>query len=155
MKEIILTQGLVTLIDDEDFELIYQYKWHTYKDHGYNRYYACSKIGTKYTYMHRFIMGAEKGQFVDHKDGNGLNNQKENLRICTGAQNMANRQLYKGYKGVYWEPRRNKWRAAIGYEGRLLHIGYYLDEEEAAKAYDKKASFLYGSFAYLNFGGNK
>jgi len=85
---------------------------------------------------------------------NGIKNKRSNLRTCTSTQNTANQRKRKGssnFKGVSWYKREQKWRAGIGYKGKDFHLGYFNDELEAAKAYDKAAKDLWGEFANLNF----
>ena len=106
--------------------------------------------------MHREILGITDPKInVDHLDGDGLNNQRSNLRVCTDSQNGANRGKQKnnksGYKGVHWNKKTKKWAAQIQYHKKVLNLGYYSDIIEAAKAYDKKALELFGEFARLNF----
>ncbi|MGA1567624.1 MAG: AP2 domain-containing protein [Methylophilaceae bacterium] len=104
--------------------------------------------------LHRTILNPSKEKIIDHIDHNGLNNRRENLRICTVTQNAANQRKRKGssnFKGVYWNKRDQVWRAGIGYKGKDLHLGHFKDELEAAKAYDKAAKDLWGEFANLNF----
>jgi hypothetical protein len=103
--------------------------------------------------MHREIAGAPKGMVVDHIDGNELNNRRSNLRVCTVSQNHQNRRRTWGrsrYKGVCFLKKRNKWKAEIMVNRKHIHIGCFDEEEEAAKAYDKKAAELFGEFAYFN-----
>ena len=107
--------------------------------------------------MHREIMKPIKGYCVDHKDGDGLNNKRDNLRIVTIAENNYNksksrRTLSSQYKGVSIDKRTNKWRVIIYYKYRKIHLGMFDDEIEAAKAYDEAAKELYGKYAKLNFG---
>jgi hypothetical protein len=93
-----------------------------------------------------------RGYIVDHKDGNGLNNCRDNLRVCTRRQNQANRRSRRGvsrFVGVY--PHKDKWIAEITSHGRHFYLGYFDDEVQAAKARDRKAWELHGEFAYLNF----
>jgi len=102
--------------------------------------------------MHRLIMRPRRGYVVDHIDGNGLNNRRCNLRVCTRRQNQANRGPCGGssqFVGVSRE--RDKWRAEIHYRGKHIYIGIFTDEAEAAKARDRKAYELHGEYAYLNF----
>jgi hypothetical protein len=95
---------------------------------------------------------------VDHKDNNGLNNQKQNLRICTYSENGANQRKTRGasskYKGVHWDKGRSKWRSEINVAGCRISLGRVSSEEEAGEAYDKAAYRAFGSFAKLNFGGS-
>jgi hypothetical protein len=110
--------------------------------------------------LHRVICGAIKGEYVDHINSNKLDNRFENLRVCTFAQNMQNRDKRKGqnksskYKGVYPERRnpnlKNIWGARIKVNGKTISLKYYLTEKEAALAYNEAAIRLHGSFASLN-----
>lgn len=151
MKEIQLTRGLVALVDDEDYELVTQYKWHASK-RGPNLWYAAvgHPLFGGSRYLHRFIVGAKAGQQVDHIDRNGLNCCKSNLRIVTHSQNMMNRGPKAGsvsrYKGVCWHRHYQKWYAQISSKC----IGYYDDVHEAARAYNEAAKKLHGEFAWLN-----
>ncbi len=154
MKRISLTQGKFALVDDEDFERINQYKWYAGKNK--RTYYAgrhfCSRTTIR---MHRVIMNAPKGMEVDHRDGNGLNNCKGNLRFCTQSQNQQNQQALQGgtslYKGVSSHTKDKKWRACITLNSKTYYLGNFYNEIKAALAYDEKAKELFGEFAYLNF----
>jgi len=104
--------------------------------------------------MHRLIMQPPEGMVVDHIDGNGLNNRRSNLRICTPHQNSFNQPQRPGtsrFKGVSFRRDCGKWDVQIRMKGKALHLGLYEDEEQAAHVYDCKAVELYGRFAYLNF----
>jgi len=157
MKEIVLTQGKVALVDDEDFEFLNQFKWYAHKQ-KYTFYAVRNETNPdskkrKTIKMHRFLLRVTKPKtFVDHKDHNGLNNQKHNLRESTHAQNQMNRNCYEGfkYKGVSYI-KLNKWRARIKFNQKQIHLGYFTDEIQCAKAYDIKAKELFGEFANLNF----
>jgi len=147
-----LTKGQVAIVDAEDYEWLSKYKWHAVKTG--DKYYAYRSRNKRSLSMHRMIMNEPKGMIVDHKDGNGLNNRRSNLRVCTTSQNHQNRRRTFGssrYKGVHWDKKSNKWAAAITDKGKYKFLGHFDDEVEAAKAYDKKASELFGEFAYLNF----
>lgn len=152
MKEILTINGEVILVDDEDFEFLSTYRWGIIK--GYAVSLLSKKLGeTKPRIrMHRFVTKCPNGMVVDHINGNPLDNRKENLRICTQHQNLLNRRKLKpGYKGVYWQEHAKSWRAAIKYEKRRIHIGYFKNQKDAAEAYDKKAKELFGDFAFINF----
>lgn len=163
MKEISLTQGKIALIDDEDYERVNQHKWYAHKERTQN-YYALKNNTPRarkekliITRMHRFIMNARKEVLIDHKDHNGLNNQKYNLRIATYSQNQRNRKKSEKctskYKGVHFVNNRKKWCAQIYIAEKPAFLGHFDDEIEAALVYDKAAIIHYGEFAWLNFPG--
>jgi hypothetical protein len=154
MKEIKLSNDRgVTLVDDEDYEWLIQWKWHFDKE-GYACRTSPRKDGPqRQIYMHREIMKTPKGMKTDHINGKGLDNRRENLRICTHAENMANQKIRRdntsGYKGVTRD--KNKWVAQIKKDKILLRIGLFSNPIEAARAYDKSALENFGEFAKLNF----
>lgn len=143
MKEIKLTQGKVALVDDEDFEQLNQFKWSACKNG--NTFYATNNFhNTLYNFiysLHRLILLSPDfpapGKTVDHIDGNGLNNQKSNLRIVTHRQNMQNLHIKttSKYPGVSWHNASKKWQAAIMIEGKQFHLGIFDSEEKAYEAY--------------------
>ena len=147
-KEIQLTKGMVALIDDEDFEKVNQYKWYAMK--GKRTYYATSARPCPTVLLHRFIMNTPLGMEIDHKDGDGLNCQKYNLRICTQSQNAQGKKKritsQNPYKGIQRRVSGN-WQAFIGDKP----LGTYPTAEAAARAYDKAAREIWGEFARLNF----
>ena len=102
-----------------------------------------------------FILNLTNLSCVDHKDRNDLNNHLSNLRWCTGRENDQNRSKRKNtssvYKGVCFDNSRKKWKAAITLKGQRIHLGYFSDEAEAGRAYDRKAIELFKEFANLNF----
>jgi hypothetical protein len=152
-KEIPLTQGKFAIVDDDDYERVSQFKW-CYDKKGYA--VRGVTINGKHTTqsMHRFIMNCPPGYEVDHKNGNGLDNRKENLRICTKAENVRNNygrsHNTSGYKGVYWHKKAKKWAAQLTTKGKNYHLGLYDNKEDAARAYNKKALELFGEFARIN-----
>lgn len=157
MKEIQLTQGKVAIVDDEDYEYLNRWKWFAHKRN--NAFYATRKYLNKQVSMHRQIMNAgDISILVDHKDRNSLNNTKQNLRLCNRSQNNANTKPRKGslskYIGVsLFKKTKNskgKWRATIGKDKRIFHLGYFKTQEDAALAYNVKAQELHGEFASLN-----
>ncbi len=148
-----LTKGKIAIVDAEDYEHLKQYKW--YADIQTGRFYACRFANKKKIYMHRYLTNPPDGLVVDHIDGNGLNNCRSNLRICSAGQNMFNKRAGKGtskYKGVCWDQRgRRKWQSAITCRGEYKFLGRFDNEIDAAKVYDKAAKRSFGEFAYLNF----
>jgi len=159
MFRIILTKNQIALVDDEDYELVSQYKWHTSSKKGHT-FYAVAYAGGgrnnhKQISMHRLIMGASFGEEVDHINGNGLDNRKENLRLASRAENVRNKHISSGtssYKGVSLYRRTGRWRAQIEMAEKNIHLGYFKTEKEAARAYNYKALELFGDFACINEG---
>lgn len=158
VKEIKLTQNKVAIVDLDVFEEVNKFKWYaSYRKHTY--YAARSEIinGVKsVVYMHRFIMNLkDKFDFVDHKDGDGLNNIKSNLRKCNRSENCRNSKSVKNstsnFKGVHFHKKTNKWRAMIYLNNKSKHLGLFSNPEEAAKKYDEVAKENFGEFAKLNF----
>lgn len=152
MPEVELTQGLVALYDEEDADLICAHKWHA-KTRKNTSYAATNvKIDGRYRWrtMHRLLLQPPVGMVIDHINGNGLDNRRCNLRVCTQAENMRNRRPYgkSQYLGVALDQtKRRPWRVTCG----KRHIGGFETEVEAALAYDAVARVAYGSFARLNF----
>lgn len=143
------------LVDDDDFEELSEHKWHiTQRDHTAYMHTKIKRDGKWTTvYMHRLIMGEPRGKEVDHKDGDGLNNQRFNLRVCTHNQNQQNQHRTYGtsqYKGVAWHEKVGKWVAYIMKDGKRKHLGYRDSEIECAKLYDEKAVEMFGEFAQTN-----
>ncbi|MGB8225969.1 MAG: HNH endonuclease [Sedimentisphaerales bacterium] len=158
-RKIALTQGKFAIVDQEDFEELNTHKW--YAAGCANNFYAVRVIGRingrkKHISMHRQITQPPPGFVVDHKDGDGLNNRRENLRVVTETQNHYNsrkcsKTTSSKYKGVCYDKQRNKFRAEIKYNGHRKFLGHFDNEIDAAKAYDKAAKLYYGEFAKLNF----
>jgi hypothetical protein len=149
----------VALVDDADYELVSQYRWHIRNSSHHKRgFYAVTNIRrdggvrTGLT-MHRLIL--PEYLRVDHIDGSGLNNQRSNLRPATNSQNMANRRPNLGtsspYKGVWWDSKGACWRAEIQAAKVRHHLGIFTFEVDAAHAYDAAAIELFGEYARPNF----
>lgn len=153
MKEIHLTKGKVAIVDDEDYERLMAIgKWYPLKMRS--TYYAYRKIDGRTTYMHSLVLQKnDRKNKIDHKDGNGLNNQSENLRECTNAENLRHQKIRKnntsGFKGV--SPFRSKWMAKIRIGNKhQKYIGTFDTAIKAAKAYNEAAIKYHGEFANLN-----
>jgi hypothetical protein len=169
LKEIKLTKGYAALVDDADYEWLSQYNWRAHpdkrKDGTIKNIYADRKVGkkeglkTQKQAMHRAIVGVTSPDVeVDHKDGNGLNNQRYNLR-STENQNQHNAKLRKdntsGFKGVHWllfpNGKDGRWVTRIQVKGKRVVIGCFTDPMKAACAYDMAAVKYFGEFAHCNF----
>lgn len=150
-----LTQGKYAIVDTEDYEYLSQWKWQALE--GIDTYYAVrkKKWGSRYKtlMMHRVILNTPLGMDTDHRNHNGLDNRKQNIRVCTRAENRQNQRPQKKgtskYKGV--RRPKNKWLAEIRTHSKSIHLGSYEIEIDAAKAYDAKAKELFGEFACTNF----
>lgn len=156
-REINLTQGQVAIVDEELYLKFNCVKWLAVKYPG--GYYAARAIPNingkrkqRIIYMHRIIIGAEKGELVDHINGNGLDNRINNLRLATYSQNAMNRNSEKGssteYKGVRFKS--GKYEANIGFNSKVIYIGRFDTAEEAAIAYNKQALTYHKEYAKLN-----
>ena len=149
-----LTRGTFAVVDTNNLRMLNLHRWHIIITKERKRYATREEKG-KTIYMHREIMNAPDGMEVDHINGNGLDNRRGNLRLCTKAQNQMNSAKRTGkssiFKGVFWYKITGQWRAAIKIARKDIHIGYFDTELEAAEAYDKKALELFGEFAKPNF----
>jgi len=166
-RKIPLTQGKFAIVDPEDYARLVKYKWRVCRTKGKNVTYAERSIrlpNGKYSriLMHREVLSLSKGQLIetsegyviDHINGLGLDNRRANLRLATIAQNAWNskkRNSRCGYKGVWFARDKGLWRAAIVCNRRRIHLGYFRDKRDAARAYDTAARTHFGEYAVLNF----
>jgi hypothetical protein len=150
-KEIELTQGYKAIVDDDMYDELIKYKWCAHKMIRNGTVYA-----TRLERMHFSVVGyPNKGMVVDHINGNGLDNRRENLRIITNQNNIRcqgiNRNNTSGYRGVSWHKGKQRWEAKIRVNGHRLSLGRYKTAEEAARAYDAVAREYFKEFAKPNF----
>ena len=163
MKLIPLTRGQFAMVDDADYQFLMQWKWYAAKRPN-GQWYAVRKApmtnyvkgrdGRKLIYMHALLCACSSDRPIpDHKDWNGLNNQRDNLRPVTHSQNSQARHRGSGisrYKGVSWSKRYLKWTATIYTNGKNVRIGLFKDECDAATAYNFAAEAAFGDFAVGN-----
>ncbi len=164
MREIELTKGFKAMVDDCDHSYLSQYKWQVLTNTRKTKITYVASVGlwnkfiktTDRFLMHRLIMGVTDPKVqIDHKDGNSLNNQRENLRVCDNSQNNRNKEKINmpttsKYKGVSWDRSRNKWCAKIKFNNKSVYLGRFEFEEEAGIAYNEAAIRYFGEFANLN-----
>ncbi|KKK63726.1 hypothetical protein LCGC14_2991400 [marine sediment metagenome] len=157
-KLIPLTQGKYTIVDEKNYDMLSKHTWYAKCECGI--WYAVREIrdaeGKRTTQrMHRYILNCPKGKDVDHKNHNGLDNRESNIRICTNSQNQQNQRPCRGgsskYKGVSFRKDTNRWTAHIKNGGKLINLGNYGTEIEAAKIYDEVAKKHFREFARTNF----
>ena len=170
MREIELTRGYIAIVDDDDYDMLMKHKWHVdvVTNAGCKMDYPKAKTTVAWkpgrnrsVYMHRMIMGSPDGKFVDHEDGDTLNNQRKNLRVASRRQNRLNSSGDRSYlggptsspfKGVS-EKYPGKYQATITSRGKQHYLGLFESEVEAACRYDMAALYYHGEYARLNFDG--
>lgn len=148
MREIILTNGMISLCDDEDYDRLVSYTW-SFNRNSNSSGYAKNNIG----YMHHLLFTVPSGYVVDHRDRNGLNNQRYNLRQATRQQNQWNAVpplSRSGYIGVYLRPSGKYQSLICDRDKRKIHLGTFTNIQDAARAYDKAAIEQRGDFAVTN-----
>jgi len=160
MKLIPLTRNLQCLVDDETYRWAHEYKWYAQVTRSKTGFVAARRLRSKIVFLHREIMQPPVGLQVDHINGDGLDNRRQNLRVVTDRQNKQGfRRFRKGkwmsrYRGVSQTP-KGRWQARLCLNGKLVYLGTYSDEEAAARARDAGAIQHYGEYAALNFPKNQ
>lgn len=145
-----LTRGLSCLVDEADYATLASHKWCVMSDGYAGREVSKGKTVS----MHRIIMNAKKGEYVDHINHDIRDNRRCNLRICTAVESLRNRRKLKAatsrYKGVSWNKVWNKWQVAIRAGGNKMSLGCFTDEDDAATVYNVAAQLFHGDYAVLN-----
>lgn len=156
-RKIKLTRGLFAKVDPEDFDRLNKFSWYAMSGtHSFYAYRSVTILGRKKAIaMHNQIMQPPPGRVVDHDNHEGLDNRKANLHIATISQNNCNRRRMSNcrskYRGVDYDKGLNKWRARIRFNNVRILLGYFDNEEDAARAYDEAAKEIHRDFAVLNF----
>lgn len=153
MKTVPLTGGGEFLVDDDDYAWVSERSWYAQGSYVY------TWVDGENIALHRLLVGAGEGEVVDHRDGDGRNNQRANLRRCSQSNNQHNRRKHctssSRFKGVSWNKQARRWVGHLEQrvDGKRLqfHLGSFDSEEAAARAYDAKALERFGEFARLNF----
>lgn len=147
-----LTRGKFAVVDAEDYPELSKFIW--FAAESRRTCYAVRWQDRESVKMHREIIKAPADLVVDHKDHDGLNNCRSNLRLATRTQNCQNARVWSKktskYKGVVWHKRKEKWAVRIAANKKTHRLGYFESEIEAAKAYDEAAKRIHGEFAALN-----
>lgn len=156
-KYIKLIRGYKAIVDAADYDYLIQWNWTLrYARNGKILYAVRYKRvpKRKSILMHRFILNVKKSKEIDHRNGNGLDNRRFNLRICTRLQNSWNQKINKNnksdYRGVHWKKSVNKWCSQITKKSKVFTLGSFDKKDDAAKAYNEAAKKHYGKFARLN-----
>lgn len=154
-REIVTTHGTI-IVDDEDFALVSRYRWTvSRRTHGVGYAYAHSHRENGKAVrvaMHRLLLGARAGEWVDHVNGNGLDNRRCNIRICTPSQNAMNRRPLRGsipLRGV--AETNGRYLASISADNNQYILGTFDAPEEAARVYDTACRLVHGEFGHLNY----
>jgi hypothetical protein len=158
-RKIDLGDDVYTIVDQDVYYRLGHHKWHL-RGSNAKKFYAVRDVKTgpgrtKQLGLHREIMNEPKGLLVDHKNGNSLDNRIANLHSATWSENAQNRPKKQNtssrFKGVSFHKQYKKWGATICYQGKNILLGWFVNEIDAAKAYDRAALKYYGEFAKVNF----
>jgi len=154
MQKIELSQGKFALVDDDDYDELKKYNWHVANGYAV-RNAKVSKGKQKSQRMHRLITNCPADMNVDHINHDKLDNRKDNLRICSTAENLRNQQMQSvaktsRFKGVYFNKNTNKWMAQIQSDDKRKYLGLFENEIDAAIAYNNAAIAMFGEFALIN-----
>lgn len=140
-KRLLLSQGAVALVDDEDYERASAFKWSLTNTKG--KRYAFRCVNRTTLYLHTFLMRPPRGLEVDHRNGDGLDCRRSNLRVVTHKQNQANISG-RPMRNVYWDPRKGKYRVRAKTDGRNRSFGYFRELEAALGAARAARRALFG-----------
>lgn len=153
MAFVTLTQGKIAILDDVDLPLVMPHRWQASRMGSSRNWYAVTTVDGTVVAMHRLILKLAPNVRCDHKNGNGLDNRRANLRPATVAQNAWNASSHSdnqsGYKGVS-PTKYGTWIAQIMVQGKHYHLGTFSSAIEAAQIYNRAALHFYGEFARLN-----
>lgn len=149
-----LTQGKYAIVDPEDYELVSQFRWTAQNNNGYGWYARRSthKYPAEHMLLHRFLMNPPTDKVIDHINGNGLDNRRINLRVCTQGENNYNSRdttSRSRFKGVTWHKHTGKWQARISFGCRQTYLGIFATEEEAYAAYCAASAKYHGEFGRI------
>lgn len=158
MKHIDVGNGLISMIDDIDYDMISCYNWSSYKSKTTGTYIPITRIVKNGKWatirMHSLIVGDVDKYDVDHINHNTLDNRRSNLRLCSRSENLMNRRMFRnnisGYKGVSFNTQHNKWMAKVVFNKHQYFCGYFDNPEDASVAYDNKLITLCNEFALTN-----
>jgi hypothetical protein len=153
-KRLPLAHGYTAIVDEEDFDELIKFNWSVVRSRDGKRIYAKRTFNGKNQYLHRLLAKTPPGLVTDHINGDTLDNRKNNLRACTHSTNQHNKSVpghSSIFRGVSWNKNSLKFEARLRAYGETYHLGYFIDEKEAARAHDLKALEIYGACAKLNF----
>ena len=165
MKKIPLTRGLFATVDDDDYDALMKQKWRAVASN--HTFYALGSTSRKDSpeyrqhalFMHRVVNKTPEGFYTDHINGDGLDNRKCNLRTCSPQENNRNRRAKKGskskFKGIVWRPKIKRWEAKAVIDKKYYYLGSFVNEIDAANAYNEFVRNNFGEFCYKNKGEDK